>query len=192
MLLLTAVFAHPGARASAEIFIWIDEAGITHLTDDPAAVPGSQREQVSDEIDSLRGLWKDTILGPETLTPTGSSGRESDRHARLLRGATQDLRRGETARATATLRSLQRLAPQRPETYWYLASLDRRRGRYASAHAHLVRFLELAEEDLAVWRKRAQKRLAELADEQQLVDPNVPRDPLEFLRIKTADRKSVV
>ena len=187
MLLLTAVFAHPGARASAETFIWIDEAGITHLTDDPAAVPESQREQVSDEIDSLRGLWKDTILGPETLTPTGSSGRESDRHARLLRGATQDLRRGETARATATLRSLQRLAPQRPETYWYLASLDRRRGRYASAHAHLVRFLELAEEDLAVWRKRAQKRLAELADEQQLVDPNVPRDPLEFLRIKTAN-----
>ncbi len=185
VLFFAVVFAHPGTRASAETFVWIDDAGITHLTDDPSAVPESRLKPASDEIDSLRGLWKDNILGPETLTPRGSSGRESDRHARLLRGATEDLRRGETARATATLRSLQRLAPQRPETYWYLASLDRRRGRYTSAHAHLVRFLELAGDDLAVWRKRAQKRLDELADEQQLVDPNIARDPLEFLRIQT-------
>lgn len=185
VLFFAVVFAHPGTRASAETFVWIDDAGITHLTDDASAVPESRLKPASDEIDSLRGLWKDNILGPETLTPRGSSGRESDRHARLLRGATEDLRRGETARATATLRSLQRLAPQRPETYWYLASLDRRRGRYTSAHAHLVRFLELAGDDLAVWRKRAQKRLDELADEQQLVDPNIARDPLEFLRIQT-------
>ncbi len=185
VLFFAVVFAHPGTRASAETFVWIDDAGITHLTDDASAVPESRLKPASDEIDSLRGLWKDNILGPETLTPRGSSGRESDRHARLLRGATEDLRRGETARATATLRSLQRLAPQRPETYWYLASLDRRRGRYTSAHAHLVRFLELAGDDLAVWRKRAQKRLDELADEQQLVDPNIARDPLAFLRIQT-------
>ena len=32
-------------------------------------------------------------------------------------------------------RSLQRLAPQWAETYWYLALLDRQRGRYEGAHS---------------------------------------------------------
>jgi hypothetical protein len=185
LLWVAIAVANFGSPASAEMFIWIDEAGITHLTDDPDGVPASHRDASGNEVDSLRGLWQDDILGPETSTPPGGSGRERDRHSRLLRGATQNMRRGETARATATLRSLQRMAPQRPETYWYLASLDRLRGRYASAHDHLVRFLELAGEDHPVWQRRARQRLAELSDEQQLVDPDIDRDPLEFLRIKT-------
>ena len=187
ILFLLAVFAGLASPVSAETFIWIDAAGVTHLTDNSAGVPEAQRNSTSDEIDSLRGLWKDDILGPATSTPPGHSGRESDRVARLLRGATQDVRRGETTRATATLRSLQRMAPQRPETYWYLASLDRQRGRYGSAQENLVRFLELAGDDLEIWKERARRRLVELGDERQLVDPDIERDPLEFVRIKTAN-----
>lgn len=176
-----------GAPVSAESFIWIDAAGVTHLTDDPAAVPPSHRESSSDEIDSLRSLWQDDILGRAIATPLGGSGRETDRLLRLLRGGVHDLRRGETARATATLRSVQRLAPQRAETYWYLALLDRRRGRYESADSHLTRFLELAGDDLAAWRKKARQLKAELSDERRLVDSEIDRGPLEFLRIKAAN-----
>lgn len=176
-----------GAPVSAESFIWIDAAGVTHLTDDPAAVPPSHRESSSDGIDSLRSLWQDDILGRAIATPLGGSGRETDRLLRLLRGGVHDLRRGETARATATLRSVQRLAPQRAETYWYLALLDRRRGRYESADSHLTRFLELAGDDLAAWRKKARQLKAELSDERRLVDSEIDRGPLEFLRIKAAN-----
>jgi len=174
-----------GTRAGAESFIWLDDSGVTHLTDDPSAVPPAHRETASDEIDSLRGLWKDRILGPAVATPAGSSGRETDRVFRLLRGAVQDLRRGETARAGATLRSVKRLAPRRAETYWYLAMLDRQRGRYESAHAHLMRFLELAGDDLAQWQKKARQLERVLSDERRLVDTQIDRGPLEFRRVKT-------
>ncbi len=173
------------AVASAETFVWVDDAGVTHLTDDPAAVPEPSRESSGDEIDLLRGLWGDDILGRVPTTPVGGSGREQDRHLRLLRGAVHDMRRGETARATATLRSVQRLAPQRAETYWYLALLARQRGRYESAHGYLSRFLELAGDDLARWREKAHRLEADLSDERHLIDSRIDRGPLELLRIKT-------
>jgi tetratricopeptide (TPR) repeat protein len=180
-----AVMGFFDTRAGAESFIWVDDAGMTHLTDDPEAVPPAHREAASDEIDSLRGLWKDSILGPAMTTPVGGSGRERDRHLRLLRGAVNDLRRGETARAAATLRSVKRLAPKQAETYWYLAMLDRQRGRYESAHTHLKRFLELAGDDLAAWRKKARQLDGVLRDERRLVDTEIARGPIEFRRIKT-------
>ena len=175
------------APVSAETFIWIDEAGITHLTDDPDAVPSAQRDEASDEIDSLRGLWQDQILGRTTKTPPGSSGKEADRYLRLLRGAVADMRRGETARAAATLRGIQRLAPARAETYWYLALLDRQRGRYESAHDNVRRFMETAGDDLQAWREKALDFERELRDERQLIDTNIERGPLTFTRVKTSN-----
>ncbi|MCP4039159.1 MAG: DUF4124 domain-containing protein, partial [bacterium] len=171
--------------AAADTWIWVDEDGVTHLTDDPDAVPAAHRETEADQIDTLRGLWKDEVLGSETRTPPGASGGEGDRYLRLLGGAVDDLRRGETARAAATLRSVRRMWPARAEAYWYLALLDRRRGRYEGASEHLMQFRERAGEDLAVWRKKAERLGRELNDERRLVEPDSARGPLRFTRVKT-------
>jgi tetratricopeptide (TPR) repeat protein len=172
--------------AGSEAFIWVDEAGVTHLTDDPARVPEAALQQAADApVDAIRSLWKDGILGPVPRTPPGSSGSESDRVLRLLRGAVEDLRRGETARAAATLRSVRRIDPRRPETYWYLALLDRQRGRYESAARNLQRFLELAGDGLASWKSSARRRLEALDDERRLADTSVPQD-LRLLRTSNA------
>ena len=170
--------------AGSEAFIWVDDSGVTHITDDPSRAPQAVLGDASEDapIDALRSLWKDGILGPNPHTPPGSSGRESDRVLRLLRGAVQDLRRGETARAAATLRSVRRIDPQRPETYWYLALLDRQRGRYEGASANLERFLELAGNDLQRWKVSARRSLETLEDERRLADTSVRQD----LRLLTA------
>ncbi|MBW2272727.1 MAG: hypothetical protein JRG96_05620 [Deltaproteobacteria bacterium] len=161
----------------------MDEAGVTHLTDDSSRVPEAALKQAAEDapVDALRSLWKDGILGPSPRTPPGSSGSEKDRVLRLLRGAVEDLRRGETARAAATLRSVRRIDPQRPETYWYLALLDRQRGRYESATLNLQRFLELAGSDLQTWKTSARRRLEALEDERRLADTSVRQD-LRLLR----------
>lgn len=169
----------------AETFVWVDADGVTHVTDDPDAVPPAHRAAGADEVDVLRGLWKNEILGEATRTPPGASGGDRDRYLRLLRGAVEDLRRGETARASATLRSVQRMWPARAEAYWYLALLDRRRGRYESASEQLARFQERAGEELAGWSERAKRLERELRDERRLVDRNAARPPLQFTRVKT-------
>jgi hypothetical protein len=145
------------ARAG-EAFAWVDDSGITHLTDDPASVPPREELEAGD-LEAVRSLWDDGILGPGLKTPPGSSSSEEDRVTRLLRGAAHDLQRGETARAAATLRSVVRLDPSRPEAHWYLALLDRRRAI-------------------------ARQRLAGLADERRLADaeqsaPELRLDELE-------------
>ncbi|MCP5040119.1 MAG: hypothetical protein GY944_03750, partial [bacterium] len=90
-----------------------------------------------------------------------------------------------TARAAATLRSVRRMWPARAEAYWYLALLDRRRGRYEGASEHLMQFRERAGEDLAAWRKKAERLGRELNDERRLVEPDSARGPLRFTRVKT-------
>lgn len=184
-LAMLVFYALVGVPAWAESFIWVDEAGTTHLTDDPDRVPKAQLDPKSDEIDSLRELWQDNILGPKISTPPGASGKDVDRSMRLLRGAVSDMRRGETARAAATLRSVKRMSPTLAETYWYLALLDRQRGRYESAHTNVRRFIELAGDALSSWREKAQRFEAELGDERRLVDTQVDRGPLQFNRVKT-------
>ncbi len=184
-LLIACALIGVAMPAAADTWIWVDEDGVTHLTDDPDAVPAAHRETEADQIDTLRGLWKDEVLGPETRTPPGASGGEGDRYLRLLGGAVDDLRRGETARAAATLRSVRRMWPARAEAYWYLALLDRRRGRYEGASEHLMQFRERAGEDLAAWRKKAERLGRELNDERRLVEPDSARGPLRFTRVKT-------
>jgi tetratricopeptide (TPR) repeat protein len=154
---------------ASEIYSWVDEDGVTHLTDDPAAVPPSQRPGEGRE--ALGGLWGD-VRGPlseERRRPAPQT-REEARQRRVLRGVVEDLERGETARASAALMSVLRSDPANPEAHWYLALLDRQRGRYEAAQVHLEAFLSAAGDDLEPWRASAQRRLEELVDERRLAD----------------------
>ena len=164
-----------------ESFVWVDENGVTHLTDDPAAVPEHLRGESARDVDRLRGLWNDGLQGPVAETPPGSSSSPEDRVQRLLIGAVSDLERGETARALAAFRSVVRLDPGRPEPYWYLAQVDRQRGRYARAAENLESFLSTAGPGMERWRVAAQRRLAELRDERRLADQSIARGPLQLV-----------
>jgi len=155
--------------AAAETYSWIDEDGVTHLTDDPAAVPPSQR--AGEGREALGDLWSDP-RGPlsEERQSVAPRTREEARQQRVLRGAAEDLARGETARASAALMSVLRGDPANPEAHWYLALLDRQRGRYESAEVHLEAFLSAAGDDLEPWRASARRRLEQLQDERRLAD----------------------
>jgi hypothetical protein len=76
---------------------------------------------------------------------------------------------------------LLRLDPSRAEPHWYLAGLDQRRGRYASAEDHLNIFLSRAGDALDPWRRAAERRLALLGDELRLADPEALRGPLQLV-----------
>ncbi len=160
--------------AAAEIYTWVDEAGVTHIVDDPAQVPEAARGGAGEGRQALSGLWRQDLLGP-AVPPAGAAGpsvrtRDSERVRRLIRGAIEDLERGETSRAIAVLEGVLRREPGLAEPHWYLALLDRQRGRYGSAEAHLRAFLASAGEDLERWRPSARRRLAALEDERRLAD----------------------
>jgi len=155
--------------AAAEVYSWVDADGVTHLTDDPEALPPDQRP--GEGRGALERLWEDP-RGPvasDRPWPAPASLEEA-RLRRVLRGAVEDLERGETARAFAALMSVLRIDPGNPEAHWYLALLDRQRGHYDAAQAHLEAFLAAAGEDLEPWRASARRRLAELSDERRLAD----------------------
>jgi tetratricopeptide (TPR) repeat protein len=164
-LLLPMLLALAGA---AEGFVWVDEAGVTHITNDPAQVPESVRGRAHDP-ESLRSLWNGPL---DRAAPPANAALDQDeeRTQRQLRSAVTDLERGENARAAAVLRALLREQPGRPEPHWYLAQLDRYRGRYDSAAGHLEAFLATAGDDLETWRQSARTRLAALADERRLTE----------------------
>lgn len=169
LLALLAVPLAGHAEEAGGPYIWVDAQGVTHVTDDPAAVPPAHKGHEG-EIDHLRALWRDGVSGPPPTTPAGASGSDAHRVVRLLRGAVADLNRGETARATATLHSVLRLDPRRAEVHWYLAQLARERGRYGSSEQHLRAFLDDASPQLERWRTLAKRQLVELADERRLAD----------------------
>lgn len=174
-LLLATLVAVP---CLAEIRFWIDEAGVTHFSDDPDRAPEDARPVDDAGLEPLRAAWQDGLVGPEP--PSGESSFGDDRVLRLLRGALADIERGEVARADSTLRGVLRLDPDRPEAHWYLALLAGGRGRFQTAERHLVRFLDAAGPDLAEWRARARRRLAALRDERTLADPDALDGPLEL------------
>ncbi|MGB0617829.1 MAG: peptidase MA family metallohydrolase [Myxococcota bacterium] len=170
--------------AFAEIRVWVDEAGVTHFSDDPGTAPEASTSLDRDGgIETLRSVWADGLVGPPI-----EGGHESsfgdDRVARLLRGAVEDLERGEVARADSTLRGVVRLAPERPEAHWYLSGLARMRGRFSTAEHHLRRFLDTAGPGLEAWRGRARERLAAIEDERTLADPDALDGPLELETIR--------
>jgi hypothetical protein len=160
----------------SETFIWVDPAGVTHMTDDPERVPPELREGRQHAPPAASSLWEGP-LGTSTVRAGRSSDVGRARTERLIRGAVQDLQRGETARAAVALDAILRDEPTRPEPHWYLATLDRHRGRYDSAEAHLRAFLASAGDPLEVWRKTAAQRLAELEDERRLAESVSAEDP---------------
>jgi hypothetical protein len=179
--LLTGLVGAPPLDLRGETFIWVDAAGTTHFSDDPDSVPNAARTGEAPDVDRLRALWGNDRLGPVPATPRGSSGSREDRVIRLVAGAVDDLGRGETARALAALRSAVRIEPSRPEPYWYLALVDRQRGRYDSATKNLHSFLSTSGPELESWRVSARRRLALLEDERRLADETVARGPLELV-----------
>jgi hypothetical protein len=166
---------------SADDFVWVDDQGITHFTNDPESAPRALRHSGGSDLDAQRGLWDRWILGERTGTPAGSTGSEVDRITRLLRGAVNDLHRGETSRASATLKGVLQLDPRRAEAHWYLALLDRQRGRYDASEFHLRSFLMYAGESLARHRSSAEKRLRRLEDERRLADASSASGAFELV-----------
>jgi hypothetical protein len=165
--------------AVAETYVWLDDQGVTHITDDPAAIPEDARGG-GEGRQALRGLWDD-LLGPPIRSSGADPSRAEARARRLIRGAVEDLEREENARAAAALESVLRLEPGRPEAHWHLALLDRQRGHYQASEAHLRAFLAAAGDDLEPWRASAQRRLAALADERRLADTALRRASAEWV-----------
>ncbi|MDH5566478.1 MAG: DUF4124 domain-containing protein [Myxococcales bacterium] len=171
------------ADLPAETYVWIDEQGVTHLTDDPERVPPGAR--------ALHGraereaLWEGPLGPVEQRAPAdGPTDHAEARIQRLLRGAVADLERGENARAAVALEGVLSRQPGRPEAHWYLALLDRHRGRYESAEVHLRAFLASAGEDLEPWRASARRRLAALEDERRLADAEVAEREAEWIELE--------
>jgi len=182
-LLLVAMFL--ASAAAAETWVWVDEQGVTQISDDPAAVPEQVRRQGAPDRDALSDLWED-VRGPLDAPPAGGgTGRREERTLRLIRGAVSDLERGETARAQVALESVLRDEPGQVEAHWYLALLERQRGRYDSAQAHLEAFLAAAGDDLEPWRSSAQRRLQALADERSLAEPLAAAASTDFVGLST-------
>lgn len=163
-----------------EIVFWVDAAGVTHFSNDEDSVPEAARAVDAEGLGPIRGAWNDGITGPQLPGAPGDSSFGADRVRRLLRGALADLERGEIARADSTLRGVLRLDSRSPEAHWYLAVLARARGRFNSAERHLQSFLEVAGPDFESWRRSATIRLAAIADERKLADPDTLEGPLRL------------
>lgn len=152
----------------ADLHVWVDQHGLTHVTDNPKAVPKHGALSSSDAV-QLQALWNGKSEGPPLVTPPGASGSEEDRMVRLLRDAVDDLRQGENARAASLLRQVLRQEPDRPEAHYYLALLEGGRGHLNAAEAHLRAFLSSAGDRFGPWRASAERRLAQLQDERRLM-----------------------
>ncbi len=170
------------APALAELHVWMDDEGRTHVTDDPEKIPAERRQAVVEGAEELSALWDDGLTGEPVMARPGGSSSEQDRLVRALRAAVDDLGRGETARASTALEAVLASDSSMPEPHWYLALLDGRRGRFDSAEAHLRRFLLLAGDRYPSWRASAQRRLARLEDERRLMEP-----PQGALRLVSLD-----
>jgi hypothetical protein len=164
--------------AAGRTYVWIDDAGITHVTDDSASVPPGARPRLVPEGAARSHLWDDGLTGPPPPALHDGTHSEADRARRLVHGALEDLGRGETLRAASDLEAALRIAPHTAEAHWYLALLEQQRGHLGEAESHLRDFLTSAGESLAPWRASAARRLAALADEERLARPLSPSAPL--------------
>ena len=177
---LALSIAVPVSIAHGEIRFWVDAAGVTHFSNAEQALPEDASAVDAEGLEPIRAAWNDGITGPPLSADAGDSSFGASRVRRLLRGAIADLDRGEIARADSTLRGVLRLNPRNPEAHWYLAVLARARGRFNSAEQHLRRFLDTAGPEFETWRQSASARLAAIADERELADPDTLEGPLEL------------
>jgi hypothetical protein len=168
------------APARAELYVWIDAEGQTHVSDDPKAVP-PDAASLPGSGGGAGELWGGRVVGPPARA-TARDRSESERRVDLqVRGALDDLRRGETARAAASLEGVVRVEPGNPEAHWYLALLDRQRGRLEAAERHLEAFLAHAGDAHDAWRASAEQRLAGLRDERRLSAERAASGPLRLV-----------
>jgi hypothetical protein len=167
------------APAAAELWVWVDDEGRTHVTDDPAKVPPEVRPRDAGEAE-LDALWGGRVRGPEPPPAARGSSRPEDRAASLVRSALEDLRRGESGRAAAALEGALRADPGNVEAHWYLALLDRQRGRLDSSQRHLEAFLARAGDAHDAWRESARRRLAAVGDEKRLAAAQAAQGPLRL------------
>jgi hypothetical protein len=182
--LLGLAVATGAVPSRGDTFVWIDEKGVTHVTDDAASVPRAAREKLVPEA-KRASLWNDGFRGPPVRTPIGGTGGDADRTYRVLQGAVDDLARGDTARASSELEAVLRDEPGNAEAHWYLALLDGQRGRHESAEAHLRAFLANAGDTLAPWRASAERRLAALEDEKRLSEAQSASGPLRLVALES-------
>ena len=152
-----------GAPSDAEVHVSVDANGRTTITNDPTRVAPDAETRAT-----LNGLWEGELTGPPVSARDSASSRPESRSARILEAAVDDLRRGETERATAALQEVLRQDPGRPEAHFHLAMIAWRRGKFDEAEAHLEAFLAAAGDGLSGWRESAERRLAQLADERVL------------------------
>ena len=164
-LLLACALVVP-LRGAAELHVFVDEQGVTHVTDDPRSVP---KGQAATDPGELRTLWGGERLGEPLPRALGGSSSAADRQLRALRSALDDLERGETARAGVQLREVLRQEPGRPEAHFVLAILEGRRGHLDQAETHLRSFLASAGDRFEGWRASAERRLGQLEDERRLM-----------------------
>jgi tetratricopeptide (TPR) repeat protein len=177
VMLVCALLAGP---AFAELYVWVDAEGQTHVSDDPKAVP-PDAASAPGSAGTAGDLWGGHVVGPQPRASGRDRSADERRVDILLRGALDDLRRGETARAAATLESVLRLDPANPEAHWYLALLDRQRGRLDAAQRHLEAFLAHAGDAHEDWRASAERRLAGLRDERRLSNEQSASGPLRLV-----------
>ena len=169
LLLLAALVCVAAPDAGADLYVWIDTDGETHVSDDPKAVPPDATPMPGADV-SIGSLWGGQVLGPQPRANARDRSAADRRRDRILEGALDDLRRGESARAAAALEGVLREEPRNPEAHWYLAELDRRRGRFDSAGRHLEAFLAHAGDAYEPWRPTAERRLRGIAAESSLAD----------------------
>lgn len=180
-LIGVAIAAPP---AVAELWVWVDDEGRTHVTDDPAKVPGEVRPRGAGEAE-LDALWGGRVRGPAPPPAARGSSRPEDRAASLVRSALEDLRRGESGRAAAALDGALRADPGNVEAHWYLALLDRQRGRLDSSQRHLEAFLARAGDEHDAWRESARRRLAAMGDERRLAAEQAAEGPLRLAAVES-------
>ncbi|UCE85387.1 MAG: DUF4124 domain-containing protein [Deltaproteobacteria bacterium] len=178
MLRLVALVCLLSTSVGADVYVWVDGEGRTFITDDPDGVPDDQGARAVPEGGPVGRLWGDVeSLPPGPVPPP----RANDRVSRLIRGAIQDLQRGNAARASEVLHDVLRLEPGNAEAHFYSALLAQQRGQLDSAEAHLEAFLARAGDDLEPWRESARRRLAALEDERRLADSGSAQEPLKLL-----------
>jgi tetratricopeptide (TPR) repeat protein len=175
LVLLLCALVSP---AAADVYVWVDEEGRTFITDDPDGVPEDQRGRGIPEGGPLGRLWGDPGEIPAGPVPPSQS---NDRVSRLIRGAIEDLQRGNVSRAAEALDAVLRTEPGNAEAHFYAALLAQQRGRLDSAEAHLRAFLAQAGDALEPWRESAKRRLAAIEDERRLAGPAGRQEPLRLL-----------
>jgi len=185
ILLLVLFLPVAFLSTAADLHVWVDGLGATHVTDDPESIPDAADVVILGDP-RLDEFWASGVSGVPLRPEAGATSRDVDRQVRALRTAVADLERGETLRAAAALRRVLLDDPGRAEAHFYLGLLEDRRGHWDEAEAHWREFLALEAGRFARWRRSVERRLAQLPAERALADP-AAADGLELVPVAHPD-----